>query len=178
MTRAEIFVATGTAVLSFSGALLGVYWGSRLEESNWKNKFVLEQKKVILDRRVELMERSVRLFNQAPVVIGLRGGLDAQKALLDITINCLKGATVAKSKSAQNCGGNANAESENAERFAKEIAKLNGEFSATMSLASVYFGDEVRNSVKALGRDPWSAGSDAYQKVIDAMGRELNFFPN
>lgn len=156
MTRTEKTIAIGATLLSFLGALLGVYVGSRLEQSNWESRFALEQKRTILEKRVALLERTVVLFNKAPIIVGLRASLDAEKQLVR---SSSKGRI------------------ERVEMMAKEIHNLNSEYASTMTLNSIYFGEATKKAIKALGADPWSVDSRLNQALIDAMGRELNEFP-
>ena len=78
MTHTELAVTVGTAALSFFGALLGVYAGSRFEQQNWESRFELEQKRVLLEKRVAVIERVTIVLNKAPLMKGLQVSLDAE----------------------------------------------------------------------------------------------------
>jgi hypothetical protein len=177
MTRTQILIAVGTALLSFFGALIGVYVGSRLEQSNWEARFDLEQKRVVLEKRVALLERATVIFNKAPTVIGLRASLDGEKKLALIAASCAVQKMSGKPP-AKGCASQPKMNTERLEAIAKEIHVLNAEFAATMTLCATYFGDESKKAIAALTKeDPWSASDSARNAVVAALARELTSFP-
>lgn len=68
-----------SGLFSFLGAALAVYFSSYFEQENWNARFTLEQKKIVMEKRVSLIEKTVKLANKAPTIIGLRASLEAEK---------------------------------------------------------------------------------------------------
>ncbi len=63
--------------------------------------------------------------------------------------------------------------------MAKESHLLTAEYATSVSLAATYFGSETRAAIEALRGKEWWQPDQATnrQKLVDAMGRELNMFP-
>lgn len=81
MTCSDIGLALFSATLAFVGALGGVMLGSRLDQNNWEKRFALEQKRIMLEKRIAATERLVIALNKAPIMRGLQGSLDSEKTL-------------------------------------------------------------------------------------------------
>lgn len=172
ISRKEIYLAVGTAFLSFLGAVLGVYLSSLFDQSNWERRFELEQRRVILEKRASLIERTVVLFNKSPTILGLRGSLEGNKQLAFLATTDLANST---GKSIDLSGDRL----ARIEATAKEIHGLNAEFSAVMSMDAIYFGPETQRAVKDIMKDdPWVAPEAKQQALVDAMGKELHWFPS
>lgn len=176
MTRTQIIVTIGTAFLSFVGALLGVYSGSLLDQGNWETRFRLEQRKVILERRIAVMERIAISFNKASVATGLRATVEFERASTELNVACIKLSMTPGLKSAA-CKQATALDPTRMESIAREFHALSAEFNATLVLAALYFGPETKAAITDMGTDPWSAGSAKYQRLMDSMGRELAYFP-
>lgn len=99
MTRNELAITIGTAALSFFGALLGVYAGSRFEQQNWESRFELEQKSILIEKRVAIIERVTIVLNKAPLMKGLQGSLDAEREMAKLAVFCAS----TKSATAEGC---------------------------------------------------------------------------
>lgn len=174
ISKKEFYLSIGTATLSFLGAVAGVYLASRLEESNWEKRFTLEQKRVILEKRASLIERTVVVFNKAPTIVGLRGSLDGDKQLALLAAMCAN----PKKKAITGCESNPVTDIKHIEETAKEIHALNADMAATMTMDKIYFGPKTQGAVNELAKgDLWLAPEDKRQALIDAMGSELNWFP-
>lgn len=176
MTRTQIFIALGTALLSFAGALLGVYTGSRLDQGNWETRFHLEQRKTIMERRVAIMERIAVSFSKAPIIAGLRESVKFDQASAALNVACVK-LSMMPGRTTPACRQSTPMDLTHIESMAKELFALNAELNAAMVLAAIYFGPETKNAITALGSDPWVAGSATYQRLMDSMGLELRYFP-
>lgn len=176
MNKTEFLITVIAALLSFIGALLGVYLGSHLEQSNWESRFQLEQKKTIVERRVSVMERVASSFNKAPFVAGLRATVKYEQASASLVATCVKLSLKSKTTTPA-CKDAKNMDTTHIESIAKEIVSVNTDLNTSLMLAAVYFGPETKAAIKGLGADPWVAESSAYQHLMDAMGKELNYFP-
>ncbi|BEO42323.1 hypothetical protein SMQE13_16740 [Serratia marcescens] len=163
------------ALMAFLGALSGSYLTSYFEQKNWEERFVLEQKKKVLEKRIELIESTVRVFNRAATVEGLRGTLQAEKDYVLLKVQCSTGsASLSLSKACKDIDRHGG---ENIERVAKEIHALNADFSAIMSLDKIYFGAKTQKAVDSLMQgDPWLSSEDKKQALLSAMANEMDKF--
>lgn len=174
MTRSEITLAVGTALLSFFGALVGVYVGSKLEQSNWESRFHLEQKRLVLEKRVALVERMTIVLNKIPLMTGLQASLDAEKEFAQLAVYC---ASKKVKRDVPSCQSQRSADIKHVEEIGREIYALNAEWAASASLSVMYFGQKTREAVQNIKqKGPWSASEEQRQMIIEAMGSELNVF--
>lgn len=174
MTRSEITIAVSTALLSFLGALVGVYFGSTLEQSNWESRFQLEQKRLVLEKRVALIERMTVVLNKTPLMTGLQASLEAEKELARLSVYC---ASKKVNREAPGCRKISAADTKHVEEIGREIYALNAEWAASASLSVMYFGKSTREAVQELkSRGLWSSSEEQRQKLLNAMGIELNGF--
>lgn len=173
MTRTELAVTVGTAALSFFGALLGVYAGSRFEQQNWESRFELEQKRVLLEKRVAVIERVIIVLNKAPLMKGLQASLDAEHEMAKLAVFCAS----KDGASSKGCKSKPRANIERVETVGREVYTLNSEVAAAASLAAVYFGPNTRNEVTELQKIGfWAASDEQKGRLISAMGSEINTF--
>lgn len=175
MTRTEISIAIGTTFLSFIGALLGVYVGSQLDQGNWEKRAHFEQQKTFVDRRVAIMERTSVSFSKAPIMAGLRMSAKLDEVSASLNVACAR-LSLKGGQNSRACKYSTPIGTSHIEATAKEAFTLNAEFSSTLVVAAIYFGPETRSAIKALEPDPWIAGSEKYQRLMDAMGREIFYF--
>lgn len=177
MARKELLLACATAALSFVGAILGVYLSSHFDQANWNQRFALKQKQTIIDKRVSLIEKTISLLNDEPIVKGLRGTLDMDEQLALIAVRCSQ----TKKAPRKNCNPPPSINTSNDLDSAKQMYELNAQLTATLSLDSIFFGPETKKAVQDLkndGRDGlWSSPQAKKQALVDAMGRELDWFP-
>jgi hypothetical protein len=176
MKPIDLSIAIGTALLSFMGALLGVYTASRLDQSNWEARFKLDQRKTVLERRVAIMEKTASLFNKAPTVLGLRASMELDRTGAVLDLECVKLERAARTKKPR-CSEKQVFDRVHLESIAKELHSLNADYGSTMTLAVIYFGNDTKAAIKAMGADPWVADPKQNQALIDAMARELDYFP-
>lgn len=176
MTRTEIVIAIGTASLSFLGALGGAYVASRLDQANWEERYNLEQRRVVLERRVALLEKTVALTNRAPTVDGLRASLNGEKELIKLNYACAAANLKKKPADLTRCKVR-DIDPERIEKIGRELHSLNAEYASTATLASIYFGEKTKAALREMDEDPWQAKPAATQKLLEAMGQELTYFP-
>lgn len=177
MTKAELYVAVLTAGLAFAGAIAGVTLGSNLDQKNWERRFELEQKRALLEKRIAAVERVVVVVNKAPVMVGLQASLESEKSLAKLALTCASRTTNEQRRSGS-CRDKPKSSIERIEGISKEIHTLGAEYAAAVTLAATYFGPETRKAVAELKRTQWwQAEQSSIQALVDAMGRELNAFP-
>ncbi len=170
MTRTEL-VYCG---LSFLGALAGVYAGSHFEQANWETRFELEQKRIVLEKRVALVERVVVLLNKEPLMRGLQASLSAETELARLAAGCEALKLDKKTLSAV-CKTNPKGDSKHVEEIGKDIYMLNADWAAAASLSAMYFGQRTRDAIRET-KSIWVASDAQRQNIIEAMGAEINDF--
>lgn len=159
-------------LFSFCGAALAVYLTSYLDQGNWSKRFTLEQNKVVLEKRVDLIDKITKLTNRAPAVIGLKGSLQAEKDLIYLHFSCEQKKTSDKEISCND----SNFSSLRIENLAKEIHELNVQISSVITLTSIYFGPKTKVILNKINQhDPWLMSINENKELIDAMSSELNW---
>lgn len=177
MSKGEIYLAVATAALSFLGAVGGTALSSYLGQRNWEMQAYEEQKRIVLQKRVDLLEKTVFLFNENPTLKGLRGSLDYEKQMALVAVYCAAHPALTKKKGSD-CASMPKTNIEHTEKVAKEMYELNAQLMSTLTLDGIYFGPDTQKAIQALRKtDIWSEDSGQRQRVIDAMGREVNWFP-
>ncbi len=78
----EVMGTLATGVLSFAGALGGVIVASRLEQANWNQRYTAEYRQKLIDKRVEILEKLIVLFNKTEHVQSMRKGIVLEKKLV------------------------------------------------------------------------------------------------
>ena len=174
-TTRSVLQAVGTAVLSFLGALGGVYVSSHFDQANWEKRYTLELKKVVLEKRVAILERAVSLLNKKPLLTGLQGSLDAERKLIERRLACE--AKQKESNRPSTCSG-PSGDQKRVEELGREIYAVNADWAATATLANTYFGDKTKAAIAAAATPHvWYATHKQCQDIIDAMSSEMNEFP-
>ena len=158
--RPEVLIQLAPASLSFLGAIMGVLYGSALEQGNWEKRYRKEQERLVIERRVAIFEKTIILMNKAPVMTGLQASLEGEKKLAEL----------APSEEYSK-------HSKEVERIAKEIHVLNSEYAANLSLASLYFCKKTKDAISRLGDNVWLASNEATQRLGKAMADEISCFP-
>lgn len=157
----KVFLAVITAVLAFTGAIGGTIVASRYEREKWVRETNYTYQQNILNKRVELLERTVKILNLGDSARNL--DLDARMSHYEsITRNLSsKGVT---------------------DQFWKDylssrlkLEDLDVEFSTVVSLDRIYFGEKTSRAIEELAKSPkwWEAEDSKKQDLINAMGNEL-----
>jgi hypothetical protein len=155
------WLAVITASLAFLGAGGGTYFGHMLEQRRLERDLDHEWKQYMLQRRLELVDKAVRIINQASAAMMLQG---------------TSRAIVMEGTPAEAEHGQISSRLERSLKLRLELAALNAEFGSVMSLANIYFGPKTRAATKALTKYPegwWNAPGHLQQAVLDAMEREM-----
>lgn len=150
-----------TAALTFVGAGGGTYLGHRLEQRRQERDLDHEWKQHMLQRRLELVDKAVRIINQASAAMMLQGV--SQTIAMEGT-------------PAEVENGQISVRLERSLKLRMELAALNAEFGSVMSLANIYFGPKTRAATKALTKYPegwWNAPGYLQQAVLNAMEGEM-----
>jgi hypothetical protein len=174
----ELMGALATGVLSFAGALGGVIVASRLEQANWSQRYTVEYRQKLIDKRVEILEKLVVLFNKAEHVQLMRKriGLEQSSALLKTKCSLLKRQGNSGLMEELGCD-DASYSLDRVERLAKEINSLSADYGVALTLASLYFGKATRAEIqKFAGKDLWSTKSSEYKRLGEVMAKEISTF--
>lgn len=167
-SKIALIVASVTLATSLAGTMLGSYFSRNL----WEAQSTLEQRRMIFDQRVRLIERLSVLMNslQRPVVLQRLLEVEAAKAVLLLECSTSKTANKYKPKEC----------SEKLEPFAalpvhQEMVKLNSDYASTLQLAAIYFGPKTRQAISDLptNKQWWEQQPNA---VLRAMQEELTQF--
>jgi len=162
--RREVYLAVAVAILSLLGSATGTFLTFRFESSRWERETRYALIKELFVKRMELMERTIKAFNELQVLDTYRAtgnyawveGLDSVKARKPAVPDLAPMmASLAKIKDAQ------------------------GELSTVMALDAVYFGPKTRQATSELDKslrlsDPWwKVDESKLQAVSNAIGEEL-----
>lgn len=174
----ELMGTLATGVLSFAGALGGVIVASRLEQANWKQRYTVEYRQKLIDKRVEILEKLVVLFNKTEHVQLMRKGIELEKnsALVNSKCNLLKRQGNLELMEQLGCD-DVSYSLDKAERLAKEINSLSADYGVALTLASLYFGKATRAEVqKFSGKDLWSTRPSERERLGEVMAKEISSF--
>jgi hypothetical protein len=167
-----------TGVLSFTGALGGVVVASRLEQANWNQRYTAEYRQKLIDKRVEILEKLVVLFNKTEYVQLMRKGINLEQKLVLFKSKCSSLERQDNSKLVEDLGcDDASYSLDRVDRLAKEINALSADYGVALTLASLYFGKATRAEIqKFSGKDLWSTKSSERERLGEVMAKEISSF--
>jgi hypothetical protein len=174
----ELIGTLATGVLSFAGALGGVIVASRLEQANWNQRYTVEYRQKLIDKRVEILEKLVVLFNKTEHVQAMRKVIDLEQKSALFKSKCgLLGRQGSLELMAELGCDDAGYSFDRAERLAKEINSLSADYGVALTLASLYFGKATRAEIqKFAGKDPWSSKPSERERLGEIMAKEISSF--
>lgn len=157
----KIVLVVITAVLAFLGAIGGTIVASTFESAKWVRETNYTYQQNILNKRIELLERTVKILNLGDAAKNLDlGARMSQYELITRNLSS-KGET---------------------DQFWKDylssrlkLEDLDVEFSIVISLDRIYFGKNTAKAIEELTKSPkwWEAEDSKKQDLINAMGSEL-----
>jgi len=165
----EFLIPLITAIMAFAGSILGAYLVAELDQSNWEERFKVEQRKTIIDKRIELIERTSFMFSKSSLMEALEANIQGAIDIINIERECL-----ASGASADTCIEDK--DNNLAERLGKERYAINSELLSTLTLSSIYFGPKTKEALRIIIKAPWKSSAQDRQVLINAMGNELNYF--
>ena len=157
------------------GALLTVFLTGIINNELWLKQNISSQKKVLIEKRIGLIEKASKLLNSRQTIEDVNFYLKAQSNFATESSNCAKNSreyemTILECKQLMNLDG----------IFEKMSIKsdLNTEFSTLMQLSSLYFGDKTQKYSTDLSKlkEWWLADKEIFVKYIAAMHDELYKF--
>ena len=172
MNKTELILGAVIAVLSFLGAVFGVYVGSRMEQTNWESRFTLEQKKAVLDKQIELLERMTVIVNKGSLINTLQSALDVEVQRLKLLADAAE--LSVKEKPILELIGQLKPQTEWFQKVRSKLDDLKAEWAASATLSAIYFAGCTQEALQEM-RDigPWTASDDQRQKLINCMGEEI-----
>jgi len=162
----SLSLALIVAVLSFAGGAGGTLLASRFEANRWQRETAFSVKKEIFAKRMELLERTVKIVNRLQILDIYQS---SGKYSLVEGEDLVRSGKVAASALATVIDG------------VVKVKETQAELSAVMTLDVIYFGPKTKRAVddlqKALGSaEPWWRVNQAKtQAVLEATAEELQF---
>jgi hypothetical protein len=162
----KLFLIIITIVVVFTAAVAGAVITYRVERDIWEKKLAQEDNLQLIDKRIELMERTIAMMSRGKVVkemdedIRKKTLADAVKVGLDHSkIVDVIGKTM-KERSLARC----------------EVMESRSDYDALLRLDAIMFGDRTKAAVTALlAEDPWyNADKKLLDNLIEAM--EADFY--
>ena len=156
----KLLLALVVAVLSFLGAAGGTIVGSFYGEAQWRREALLAYDQTILNKRVELVDRTARIINRRNSV-----------KRLDVYIQNLVTMATLKPES-----GSGDAELKKVVDAALSRDDLNVELATILSLDALYFGPKTDKAIANLskaGPDFWAADESLFQALLNALAQEF-----
>lgn len=155
--------AVGTALLAFGGAAAGTYISFRFEEQKWRRTTTYDAARALYGKRMELIERTTRAFNQADSAAILDTYVAAQRK---------EAATAETSLRADILRSVLEADLKRQD--------LTNEYATTLTLNAVYFGPKTRKAVvpAMVQGEWWRVTPEKQHALLQAMYDELAYDPS
>jgi hypothetical protein len=167
--RDKLVIAIVAALLSFFGAVGGTMFASQYERTKWDRETNYTAKKELLNKRIELVERTVRVLNQTAAAATLFSSANLshiegqQKILSNINNREYKEGLETSIQSYLNT--------------ILKLEELRAEYATVLSLDVIYFGDKTRQAVQGLSPETpkwWEVEQPKKKALLDAMQEELS----
>ena len=163
--RLNLTLALLAAVLAFAGAVAGVVLTNAAQRALWEEEFAYDSEQRLVDKRVELIERTVLLMSKSYAV--QEEEKDGIKEALSAVAKVATDPTSIVGLFRKNFREQAIAKCES--------INSRTEFTNILKLDAIFFGARTKRVVdKLLDTDPWwDAAPQLRDDLIDAMHREF-----
>ena len=163
--RLNLTLALLAAVLAFAGAVAGVVLTNAAQRALWEEEFAYDSEQRLVDKRVELIERTVLLMSKSYAV--QEEEKDGIKEALSAVAKVATDPTSIVGLFRKNFREQAIAKCES--------INSRTEFTNILKLDAIFFGARTKRVVdKLLDADPWwDAAPQLRDDLIDAMHREF-----
>ncbi|TKB50025.1 hypothetical protein [Ferrimonas aestuarii] len=153
-----------SALLAFFGAIGGSYLSSAKSEELWSKSLIYNAEKVVLEKKIDLIERVSKVANSSLKYQAHQRYLNEMAVIAKTYESCNNKSECEKPVSR-----------EEFLRISTVRAELNAEFSSTLKLISLYFGDDVDVPLLELSRKEqwWSDSRREFEALIKAMTKEV-----
>jgi len=151
-------------LLSFIGALGGSYLSAQYSESLWEKSEQAATFKMMLNKKVELIESVSKVANSANEFKAYQAYLTYQAKLAKNFDKCSAKEKCTKPDSFKDVLS-----------VSVKRADLNSKYSSTLQLVALYFGDSVDEPLFKLSENLiwWEDSAEDFKKLISAMSLEL-----
>jgi len=159
--RHKLFLVIISGVVVFAAAAAGAVITYNVQRDVWEQKLQRENQQRLLDKRIELIERTVNLMGKSTAVIGQ--DRDYTRSFLTAMAKTAQDPTKAvgiiskmlKESSEARC----------------DIARVHSDFISRLALNDIFFGKRTRTAVRVLQEvDPWwEADSAIKADLIEAI---------
>jgi hypothetical protein len=162
----NIGIPITAALLGFFGAIGGSYIASIQSERLWEKQEIIDQKKVLLNKQIELIERVSKLANSCKKYEAYQSYLDLQADIAQKYVECIE-------REEKDCIKPALVKE--ALEFSEKRADLGADYSSTLQLVSLYFGKDVDQAANELAQVKkwWLAGEPKFRLLLRKMTNEL-----
>lgn len=153
------------AAVVFASAVAGALITYRIQQQVWEQKLQQQEKQWLVDKRIQLMERTISMFTRGKVVKEMDE--DYSKTILSAAGKVSRDPTkiidvitkTVKERSLSRCA----------------VMESRSEYRALLRLNSVMFGEETRRVVgELLSEDPWwQVDSAGRENLLNAMTDEF-----
>jgi len=169
----KVALALIVAALSFAGSALGSVISSRYEASKWERETNYSSRKSIIEKRLDLLDRTVRIFNKADAAqfLQLHGEslLQLNKADLEYAIS--------KHRPGNDAEFRNSLDRLLADRL--QLSDMNVELGSVLTLDALYFGSRTRDMIGAIKQKEangkwWELDGKSRTDLFDAMYQEMS----
>jgi predicted RNase H-like nuclease (RuvC/YqgF family) len=161
--------------MSFLGGIAAVVASPFLQHWVWRSEFEQQRQVLVLQKRTELLQKTVEAFARVATVQALKSSLDGATEVARTNVTCEREATNRKSMHGD-CHARMPFSDEHIEALGRERYELNAQMMATLNLDVLYFGPLTQAAVKELVKSDIYSDDDARRmKVLDALGTEIKY---
>lgn len=175
--KTEYKIALLSAVLAFVGAIGGTVLTGLYQTREWERNSRYEMERMILERRMNVMEKTCKLLNQAPVIDLWETEYDVREKNAQLAAEFADAQLRHRTSAKQPIDSEANFVKAMALR--QKMLQLNAENLATLQLARMLFGPKTEKACAALVKDRhWYKGDEKEQEkdaLLDAMADEMAY---
>ena len=177
MKSREFVVGIIAALLGFLGAIGGSFVGGHLDQSNWKMRFAVEQRKLLYQKRLNLIEDLATLYIELPTahanVIRVKSNEKVSRMVLD----CIKMAQAGGIKD-HKCNEGAFERNKEAREIAKRVYDLKAQLEVKQLMATMLFGQKTKKALEEMTNVPdyvwYSPSNEHVNDLIKAMYIEIS----
>ena len=175
MQKYQIIISIIAPILSFAGALIGVYFGNRLQRKSWRRQFDISNEKEILSEKIKLLERVAAVIAKRQNAVALANHIKRLGDRADIALAMMFDENgEVESDKLKKISKNSSLNVESVFTMKQQLDELSAEFAAAANLTSVYFSSHVGEQFSVVKNIPWyNLSEENYQKIITSMGNEI-----
>lgn len=176
IARWQIGVGVFTAVLAFLGSTGGVLLSNRQQMNQWERNSRYELEKMVLERRLELIERTCKTFNKSGMPRVWNAEVDARYKEAQAEIAQFLQRRDSRRRSSD-LDAKLKSSTDTALANTERLIQFGADSSAVLSLDMIYFGPKTRGCIREVlkHRRWWEASKSELSAVLTAMCAELTY---